>query len=328
MFHILNHATFKAALFMSAGIVDHETGTRDIRKLGGLRHVMPITATLAMIAAASMAGVPLFNGFLSKEMMLEEAAHTVYAGQAWLFPVFATIGASAVRGLFGAADLPCLLRSRAATISRNTRTIRPFGMWLPVAVLIVPVIAIGLMPAFFAGAIVERTALAAAGGALPDYYLALWHGLTPALAMSVTALAGGLAALWLYLPLNRLRLAVPRPDAMTMFQAIIAGLVVCRAPDHRRRSIMADLTRYLGVIMVADLRVRAGRILRRRASHRATAPTLPVTLPALTGWLVLLAGLRADRPRHHDRLFALIVTSVVGLSSRSPFCNSRRRISR
>jgi multicomponent K+:H+ antiporter subunit A len=90
MLHVLNHATFKAALFMSAGIVEHEAGTRDIRRLGGLRHLMPITATLAVVTAASMAGVPLLNGFVSKEMMLGEASHTVYAGQAWLFPLLAT----------------------------------------------------------------------------------------------------------------------------------------------------------------------------------------------------------------------------------------------
>src|SRR5690606_7623489 len=65
-FHILNHATFKAPLFMSAGIVDHEAHTRDIRRLGGLTTLMPITATLALLAAASMAGIPLLNGFLSK----------------------------------------------------------------------------------------------------------------------------------------------------------------------------------------------------------------------------------------------------------------------
>ena len=72
VFHILNHATFKAALFMSAGIIDHEAHTRDIRRLGGLRHLMPITFVIATLAALSMAGIPLLNGFLSKEMMLEE----------------------------------------------------------------------------------------------------------------------------------------------------------------------------------------------------------------------------------------------------------------
>ena len=93
VFHIINHATFKAALFMNAGIVDHETGTRDIRRLGGLARLMPITATLGTLAAASMAGLPPLNGFLSKEMMLEEASHVVWAGQAWLVPLLATVAA-------------------------------------------------------------------------------------------------------------------------------------------------------------------------------------------------------------------------------------------
>ncbi|MBT9513070.1 MAG: monovalent cation/H+ antiporter subunit A, partial [Acidovorax sp.] len=75
VFHIMNHATFKASLFMAVGIVDHESGTRDIRRLSGLRKMMPITATLAMVASAAMAGVPLLNGFLSKEMFFAE---TVY----------------------------------------------------------------------------------------------------------------------------------------------------------------------------------------------------------------------------------------------------------
>src|SRR5690606_24668108 len=93
VFHIINHATFKAALFMTAGIVDHETGTRNARQLGGLATLMPITTVLAALASASMAGIPLLNGFLSKEMMLEEAAHTAWAGQPWIVPLLATLGA-------------------------------------------------------------------------------------------------------------------------------------------------------------------------------------------------------------------------------------------
>jgi multicomponent K+:H+ antiporter subunit A len=68
VFHIINHATFKASLFMAAGIIDHETGSRDMRRLNGMWKYMPHTAMLAMVAASSMAGVPLLNGFLSKEM--------------------------------------------------------------------------------------------------------------------------------------------------------------------------------------------------------------------------------------------------------------------
>ena len=73
VFHVINHATFKASLFMAAGIIDHETGTRDMRRINGLWRYMPHTATLAMVAASSMAGVPLLNGFLSKEMFFAES---------------------------------------------------------------------------------------------------------------------------------------------------------------------------------------------------------------------------------------------------------------
>ena len=70
VFHILNHATFKASLFMAAGIIDHETGTRDMRRLGNLRRFMPMTSALAITASLAMAGIPLLNGFLSKDCLL------------------------------------------------------------------------------------------------------------------------------------------------------------------------------------------------------------------------------------------------------------------
>ena len=68
IFHLVNHSTFKGCLFMVVGIIDHETGTRDIRRLGGLMHLMPISFTLTVIGSFAMAGLPPFNGFLSKEM--------------------------------------------------------------------------------------------------------------------------------------------------------------------------------------------------------------------------------------------------------------------
>ncbi|MGB1292738.1 MAG: proton-conducting transporter membrane subunit, partial [Pseudoalteromonas sp.] len=95
IFHIINHATFKASLFMATGIIDHETGTRDMRKLNGMWRFMPYTATLAMVAAAAMAGVPLLNGFLSKEMFFAETLHQqVLGSMSWLIPVLATLAAA------------------------------------------------------------------------------------------------------------------------------------------------------------------------------------------------------------------------------------------
>lgn len=101
LFHLINHATFKGALFMVVGIVDFQVGTRDIRRLGGLIAIMPISFSIALIGSFSMAGLPPFNGFLSKEMfftaMLEvknlqffnlDSLGTIFPVVAWIASVF------------------------------------------------------------------------------------------------------------------------------------------------------------------------------------------------------------------------------------------------
>jgi multicomponent Na+:H+ antiporter subunit A len=93
-YHILNHASFKAALFLVAGVIAHEAGTRQIEELGGLAKDLPVTAAVATVASLSMAGLPPFNGFFSKEYLFDaayEAAH-VHGGLAWAFPVVAVFG--------------------------------------------------------------------------------------------------------------------------------------------------------------------------------------------------------------------------------------------
>lgn len=97
LFHLVNHSTFKGALFMMVGIVDHEVGTRDIRRLGGLMALMPFTFTIAVIGSASMAGLPPFNGFLSKEMFftatLKVTELNIFSLETFglLFPIIAWI---------------------------------------------------------------------------------------------------------------------------------------------------------------------------------------------------------------------------------------------
>lgn len=311
VFHILNHATFKAALFMSAGIVDHETGTRDIRRLGGLRRLMPVSSALALIATASMAGLPLLNGFLSKEMMLETVVQTSYAGNDWILPVLATLGALvsvaysarlAIRVWFGPVrdDYP------------HTPHEAPFGLWAPVAILVVPVILIGLAPALVAGGLVERTAQAVVGGAqLPPYKLAIWHGLTPALLMSAIATVGGVLLLALWRRADGLRLSVPRPDAKVLFDAKIESLVAA-ARAISKGLHTESLPRYVGVIVSSI--VVAGAVAFFTGTHGAgTRPTLPVNVPAVIAWVALAGTCLALVMHHHDRLTTLILTSIVGL---------------
>lgn len=93
-FHILNHALFKASLFLVAGIIAHQAGTRAISEIGGLYRKLPITAVVATVAALGMAGVPPFNGFYSKELLFEAAyaAGTHIGGPAWAIPIVAVLG--------------------------------------------------------------------------------------------------------------------------------------------------------------------------------------------------------------------------------------------
>jgi multicomponent K+:H+ antiporter subunit A len=310
VFHILNHATFKAALFMGAGIVDHETGTRDLRRLGGLLTLMPITATLMLIASASMAGIPLLNGFLSKEMMLEEALHTSYAGLPWLFPLLAGLAT-----LFSVAYSARLAIGLFFGPERHDYPARPHdppaGMWLPVAMLVVPVVAIGLMPALVAGPVVERTALAVIGAPLPEYHLAIWHGVTAALIVSMLAIAGGAMLFMAYRQVSDVRSKLPRPDAKTMFDRAIAELVrfACWSIGQTHSG---SLQFYLAIILCTVVLLGAAGFW--NASHGAgTRETLPLSLPAVVAWIALVAASAAAVLRHHDRLYALILTSVVGV---------------
>lgn len=190
VFHTMNHAVFKASLFMAVGIVDHETGTRDMRILRGLRQAMPRTAALAIVASAAMAGVPLLNGFLSKEMFFSEAA-LVGGTEDWSLAVAATL-----MGIFSVAYS---LRFISVFFGPLARDIEhpvhepPRWMRFPVECLVLLCIGVGVLPERAVGAVLAVAAHAILGVRMPDYDLAIWHGLNLPLLMSAGALAGGLA---------------------------------------------------------------------------------------------------------------------------------------
>ncbi|ATE66374.1 monovalent cation/H+ antiporter subunit A [Rhizorhabdus dicambivorans] len=191
IFHTLNHATFKASLFMAAGIIDHETGTRDLRRLSGLARFMPITATLAMVAAAAMAGVPLLNGFLSKEMFLAEALE-VHSGTILdqLLPVLATL-ASMFSVLYSLRFIhQAFFGPPPADLPRNPAEAPPW-MRLPIEILVVLCLLVGIIPAVTIGPLLDIAARSILRDRTPLYDLAVWHGFSMPLLMSAIALVGG-----------------------------------------------------------------------------------------------------------------------------------------
>jgi multicomponent K+:H+ antiporter subunit A len=311
VFHILNHATFKAALFMSAGIIDHETHTRDIRRLGGLRHLMPITFVIATLAALSMAGIPFLNGFLSKEMMLEEAYDTVLFGPHWLVPALAVFGS-----LFSAAYCFRLIGHTFLGPKRDDYPATPhdpgIGLWGPPALLVVLVVMIGCAP-FLAEPFVKLVTASVLGeaAAVPTAYFKIWHGLVPALYMSIAAVVGGLIVLALFNRLLKIWDAAPRPEAKTIFEAIIAAAVgAARGLIHGLHN--GAFSRYAAIAAVTI--TAAGFYAWNSGTvGMATRAPQPVGAVHVAGWAMLVAATIGMVFLHRNRLLSLILIGIVGL---------------
>lgn len=311
IFHIINHATFKAALFMTAGIIDHETHTRDIKRLGGLRHLMPLTFTIATIAALSMAGIPPFNGFLSKEMMLEVTWHTDWIGPHLLIPGLATLGA-----LFSAAYSFRYIGHVFLGKERDDYPAKPHdpgvGLWLAPGFLVSLVILIGLFPKAIVGGIVVAAATAVTGDPESLHFAPkLWHGVNPALIMSAIAVTGGLTLLWLHGGLARIWQALPRPEAKVIFDALMTALT---GLSRRITDTLHDgsLSRY-GAIFVLFTVVLAGYAYVTGTMAAPTRETLDITILPVIGWFCLVGATLSLAVFHRDRLLSLVLIGVVGL---------------
>jgi len=309
VFHIINHATFKAALFMTAGIVDHEAHTRDIKRLGGLRHLMPVTFTIAMLAALSMAGIPLLNGFLSKEMMLEEASHTVWAGSPWLVPALATMGA-----LFSVAYSFRYIVHVFLGPVRQDYPAKPhdpdFGMWAAPGFLVLLVVLIGVVPAV-AEPLVRTTAGAVVGGGLPEFHLKIWHGVTPALFMSAVAVAGGAVMLMLHSVMAPRWEAAPRPEAKQIFDGIARAATLF---SRWVTDLLHDgsLSRFAAIFSVAVIAAGLFAWMGGEAGPPVREPLAISALPAIAWALLILCSLGMV-VFHRNRLLVLILMGVVGL---------------
>ena len=311
VFHILNHATFKAALFMSAGIVDHEAKTRDIRLLGGLRTLMPVTFVIATLAALSMAGIPFLNGFLSKEMMLKETTHTVLFDTWWLVPGLATFGS-----LMSAAYCFRFIGHTFLGPVRDDYPAKPhdpgFGMWGPPAILVVLVVLIGVAP-FLVQDLVFLIAKAVIGGVgeLEVKYIKIWPGLVPALYMSVAAVVGGLLVMLIYKPLQRVWDVAPRPEAKVIFEAIVEAVAsAARGFTHTLHN--GAFSRYAMIAMVAI--VGAGYHAWSTGTVAAATRELQAAGPVpIAGWAMLVAATCALVLLHRNRFLALILIGIVGL---------------
>ena len=209
LFHLFNHAVFKGALFMVVGIVDHETGTRDLRKLGGLIRIMPVTFTIASIGAFSMAGLPPFGGFLSKEMFFTSVLNirelNMWSLESWgiLIPVLAWI-ASVFTFMY---SIILLVRTFGGKYDKERYHNKPheasIGLLVSPTVLASLALAIGLFPALPATWLIEPAMTSVHPHLLTPgehfhIHIRMWHGWTTEVWMTAALIAIGALLVILY----------------------------------------------------------------------------------------------------------------------------------
>ncbi|MHA0856406.1 Na+/H+ antiporter subunit A [Paenibacillus sp. CMAA1364] len=209
MFHLINHAIFKGSLFMVVGIVDHETNTRDIRKLGGLMSLMPITFTIAIIGTFSMAGLPPFNGFLSKEMFFTamlnirnldvfniQSGMIIFAVVAWIASVFTFV-------------YSMILVMKTFTgklqVDKLDKTPHEASIGLLISPVILGSLAVvfGIFPNILSYSLIEPAMASIHHGLLAtgdtfQVHIQMWHGWTPEIFMTLGVIVVGILLFRVY----------------------------------------------------------------------------------------------------------------------------------
>ncbi|WP_179998853.1 monovalent cation/H+ antiporter subunit A [Acinetobacter sp. YH12239] len=318
IFHIINHATFKAALFMIAGIIDHETGTRDLRKLSGVWQLLPFTATLTMITAASMAGVPLTNGFLSKEMFFTELLANLSGGIGVFAAIIATLAGlfavaysvRLVHGVFFDGDLGKAIPNKDAHEP-------PIGMRAPAILLATLCIAVGLLPALLVGDIVNAGARASTNlPAFEGVHLAIWHGFNVPLLMSAIALIGGIIFYFSLAKNSRIRDIDLDPilgklQGKVLFDLFLKHLLL-NSRKLKRATETGSLQNYLLWILIFAVALVSMPLI-GQGIYAGTRELTHAPLVAIVLWLLLFSACWMMLWFHHERIKAVLISGAIGL---------------
>jgi multicomponent Na+:H+ antiporter subunit A len=296
---LLAHAMFKAALFMVAGIVDHQTHTRDIRRLSGVGRRMPALAVTAWAAALSMAGLPPLFGFIAKEGAYEAYLHAALPGPWPTLVVAGLVAGSALtvaysfRFVWGAFATKPLARQHRQVGADATPP--NSGFLAPPALLMVLGVATGIVPASVDHLV---NAAARALSEVEEIHLALWHGLSTSLWLSVVTIALGAVLIQARAPVAALQGRYGGwPGAQAAYERSIKAI-----------NAMAD--RLTGVVQNGSLPVYLAVIL-------LTAVLLPGSA------LMTLPGIPRPSAFTEDGAQAVVALGIIVAAVCMPF--SRRR---
>nr|WP_209978628.1 Na+/H+ antiporter subunit A [Paenibacillus eucommiae] len=322
IFHLINHATFKGSLFMVAGIIDHETGTRDIRKLGGLAALMPVTFSIAAIGTLSMAGLPPFNGFLSKEMFFTAVLKTVHMDlfslQTWgsLFPVIAWI-ASVFTFIY---SMLLLFKTFMGKFQKDQWDRKPheapIGMLISPVVLASLVLVFGLFPNLLAYSLIEP----AMASIMPELLapgekfvvsIQFWHGWTTELMMTFGVVAAGIG---LAVSHKRWKGVYGRlPQVFSLNYLYDRGLGWLGLGSNRLTSgyMTGSIRSYLAYIFTFFILLLGYVLLRTPGIQFSINSTAPIAYYEIALVIALVLSTAAV-PFARSRLTAIILTGTVG----------------
>jgi multicomponent K+:H+ antiporter subunit A len=311
VFHIMNHAVFKASLFMATGIIDHETGTRDMRKINGLFKYMPYTAVLAIVAAGAMAGVPLLNGFISKEMFFQETVDLTALG----FTGYGLPAAAVIAGIgsvaYSSRFIHDVFFNGEPVGLTKTPQEPPRWMKVPIEFLVVLVIAVGIAPAYTVGPILDVVAGSVIQRGLPEFSLSLWHGFNLAFMMSMVAMIGGVTV---YVFRHRIFALHDR------FFPPVSGRNLTEGLLHRvfglaiRLNALIEngsLQRYIFLLIASALVVGVAAF--RGEVLLGPAPMTSPDIQTVAYGVFLVAGAVGTVLFHRARFVAVVVIGIVGL---------------
>lgn len=310
LFHLLNHAVFKASLFMNVGIIDHGTGTRQLSRLGGLARWMPITAVLAFLAIAANAGLPPFNGFLSKELMLDVAWKTSFFGLSGAVAIIATAAGVAAF----AYSVRFFVGVYLGDAKHSDHPPHPpgFGLSFSPGLLAIAALLIGLFPNVFAESLIQSAVAGCVGlTELPELHFHLWHGFNPAVYSSIVAVMLGSVVYSRFSLLGQIWSGIYRLDGKRLFDSAIKRLIDgSRYVEQRLQN--GGLSNYLSVMLGAVI-VLSGAAFATSTWHVGTRPLTPVNLLSLSVSAVLVVAACATVIFHHQRLLSFVAANVVGL---------------
>jgi multicomponent Na+:H+ antiporter subunit A len=305
---LFGHALYKGALFMIAGIIDHETGSRDVNRLSGLRSAMPVSATAGALAALSMTAVPALFGFYGKELLYESLA-TGENTPALL------IGSVVTSMIFVAAAILAGIKpfaGKKVSTPKHAHEAR-ISLLLGPAMLAGASLILGVLP----GAVDKSVLVPAIQAVLRQpisLELALWHGVNPIFLLSMATLASGAGLfifrdrlLRIFTPLDALR------DWGPKYGYSVALAVLNVTAKAQTRFLQSGYLRYYLLVVIATAMVLSGyKLIQHTGSVTLTRPLEVTFYEGALAVLILLAAFMATRAR--SRLAAIAALGVVGFS--------------